>query len=68
MLRSGVGEVVRLGSLGITALATRSTGKTGQAPFNCLGVKLSSGQVWPSYDWIAKPTPLLAERRKETKN
>ncbi len=49
------GEVVKLSSLGVTGLATRAAGKTRGAPFNPAGLKLRSGRVLPTYDWLASP-------------
>ncbi len=52
---SDPGEVVKLGSLGVTGLATRAAGKTRGAPFNPAGLKLRTGRVLPTYDWLASP-------------
>ena len=52
---SEAGEVVPVSSLGITALATKSTGKTGGCPYNPRGAELSTGRTLPTYDWIAQP-------------
>ena len=59
---SEAGEVVTVDSLGITAVAAKSTGRCGQSPCNPCGVKLRSGQMLPTYDWIAQPAAGLPGR------
>lgn len=51
--RSDSGEVVSLDSLGITAIATRPTGRDGRSPMHISGIRLKDGRTLPSYDWIA---------------
>jgi hypothetical protein len=53
--QSDGGEVVSVGHLGITAIATRPTGCDGQSPMHGAGIRLRDGRTVPSYDWIAPP-------------
>ena len=48
-------EVVSAGRLGITAIATRPSGRDGQSPMHRAGIRLRDGRTVPSYDWIAPP-------------
>lgn len=53
--RSGDGEVVPVWAMPIAGLATRATGRTGDAPMNAGGLRLSDGRLLPTYDWVAVP-------------
>jgi len=57
------GEVVGLRALGVAALAVRAAGRTGAAPFNPAGLRLRTGRVLPTYDWIAEPAAGTADSR-----
>jgi hypothetical protein len=60
---SDAGEVVPVEQLGIVRLSARTTGRDGNTPMNSAGVKLRSGQVLPTYDWLAQPVTELAGNR-----
>lgn len=50
---SDMGEIVSVGSLEITAIATRPNGYDGKSPMRTSGLRLKSGRTLPTYDWIA---------------
>jgi hypothetical protein len=55
--RSDPGEVIPVGELAIAGLSCRATGTSGESPCNPLGLRLDSGAILPTYDWIAHPLP-----------
>ncbi len=52
---SDPGEVTDIAQTPITAVATRPSGKVGRVMFNRSGIKLNSGRVLASYDWVVSP-------------
>jgi hypothetical protein len=46
------GEVVPVEELGIAALATQATLRSGASPANLCGLELRDGRVLPTYDWV----------------
>lgn len=53
--RSEPGEVIPLHQLPIDAIVTRSSSMDGDSPMNGRGVRLTSGDWLPTYDWLAQP-------------
>jgi hypothetical protein len=51
---SDAGEVTPIESAGITAIATRATGREGASPSNGAGLRLKDGRVVGTWDWVAK--------------
>jgi hypothetical protein len=51
--RSEPGEVAPLCELGILSLSARATEETVGCPANPQGLRLKSGKILPTYDWIA---------------
>ncbi len=47
-------EVAPVGSVGIVAISTHTTGRVGSSPLNREGLWLTDGRVLPTYDWVAK--------------
>ncbi len=55
--RSGRGEVVPLGRLGVAALSVRATGRVGDSPCNPRGLRMADGRILPTYDWVTELAP-----------
>ena len=55
--QSDPGEVVPVGELGITGLSCRATERSDKSPCNPRGLRLSTGAILPTYDWITRPLP-----------
>jgi hypothetical protein len=51
--QSDKGEVVSVESLGVTAIATRPTGRDQQSLMHKAGIRFKDGRTAPTYDWIA---------------
>jgi hypothetical protein len=49
------GEVLPLARTSIVGIATKATGRTGDALMNPAGIRLKDGRTRPTYDWIAGP-------------
>jgi hypothetical protein len=54
---SDPGEVVPIEELGVAELSCRATGVVDESPCNRAGLRLASGAVLPTYDWVAHPSP-----------
>jgi len=52
---SDTGEVIPVSAAGIEALAVAATGVSEGMPCNTQGLRLKSGQVLPTYDWVTQP-------------
>lgn len=50
---SDVGEVVPVGNLEITKIATRPNSFEGKSPIHTAGIQFKDGRTLPTYDWIA---------------
>ncbi len=53
--KSESGEIKSLEELGIISISTKSTSTENGWPANKTGITLKTGQIIPTYDWIAKP-------------
>ena len=63
--RSDHGEVVRIESTPIAAIAAHASGTAGGAAMNAKGLRLNDGHLLPTYDWVTTPVaPLLTDRRR----
>jgi hypothetical protein len=49
------GEVMPIARTAIGGIATKATGRTGDATMNPEGIRLSDGRTLPTYDWVATP-------------
>jgi hypothetical protein len=49
------GEVMPIARTAIGGIATKATGRTGDATMNPEGIRLSDGRTLPTYDWVASP-------------
>jgi hypothetical protein len=54
---SDSGEVIPIEELGIVELSCRATDHVGESPCNHSGLRLASGAVLPTYDWVAHAAP-----------
>ena len=48
-------EVVPIEKMGIRAIRTSPTGKTGDSPFCSDGLRVLDGRALPTYDWTTGP-------------
>ena len=51
------GEVVPVEALGIVALATEATERSGASLGNPCGLELADGRILPTYDWVLEAAP-----------
>jgi hypothetical protein len=53
--KSNAREVIPIAQTQIQAIATRPTGRDGQALVCRTGLRLRDGRILPTYDWLARP-------------